>query len=92
MYRVKEILHNGTNGERNTPRTDGRYPLRIGRLCNVYVKERFPMIIEWITDENGDDYSGFSIRTSTVSECKRRDKALYVYTLNSIYVFEEAGD
>ena len=31
-YRINSIVHSGIDGERNTPRTDGRYPLRIGRI------------------------------------------------------------
>lgn len=92
MYKVKEILHSGTKGEKYTPRTDGRYPLRISRLCDVYVKAGLPMKIEWITDENGNDYKGYSIWTSTVGRCENDGKTLTVHTLNSIYVFEHIND
>lgn len=39
LYKIKSIKHNGTCGERGTERTDGRYPLRIGRVVKLNIDD-----------------------------------------------------
>ena len=54
-YRIKQILHSGRKGERNTPRIDGRYPMRIGRIVEFDVKDIVVgqcLWFDYIKDEN----------------------------------------
>lgn len=85
-YRIVDIRDART---RQT-RTDGRYPLRIGRI----VKEPkphigIPMFVEYIRNADGSDYSGMTLRTSRVcgSFINEKDN-LVVETMNSVYEFE----
>ena len=54
LYKIKSIKHSGTYGERDTERTDGRYPLRIGRIVNLdadYIEIGYPLVIQWYANE-----------------------------------------
>lgn len=92
-YRIKSIVHSGVDGERYTPRTDGRYPLRINRI--VEIDERDIIIgktfcLKYVTDENGNDYRGFKKRTSYVVDWDFiYDDRLYIETYRTIYEFEK---
>lgn len=85
-YRIVDIRDANT---RQT-RTDGRYPLRIGRI----VKEPkphlgIPMNIEYLRNSDGSDYSGMTLRTSRVCGSFINEKCnLVVETMNSAYEFE----
>ena len=85
-YRIVDIRDART---RQT-RTDGRYPLRIGRI----VKEPkphigIPMFVEYIRNADGSDYSGMTLRTSRVCGSFINEKYnLVVETMNSVYEFE----
>lgn len=85
-YRIVDIRDAMT---RQT-RTDGRYPLRIGRI----VKEPkphigIPMFVEYIRNADGSDYSGMTLRTSRVCGSFINEKGnLVVETMNSAYEFE----
>ena len=98
-YRIKAILHSGRKGERNTPRTDGRYPLRINRIIKFddesdslfvgCIMKGAPLILDYVKDENGNDYSGFYLQTSTVIDWDFiYENVIRVETNNSIYEFE----
>ena len=92
-YRIKHILHSGRKGERNTPRTDGRYPIRIGRIVEFDTKDiviGIPFILNYIKDENGNDYRGFHLTTSFVKDWDYVfDGVIRIETNNSIYEFEK---
>lgn len=50
-YKITKITHSGTKGERGQDRTDGRYPMRIGRTVELdldNVKLGKPMIINYL--------------------------------------------
>ena len=85
-YRIVDIRDANT---RQT-RTDGRYPLRIGRI----VKEPkphlgIPMVIEYLRNADGSDYSGMYLRTSHVCGWFINEKDnIVVETVNSAYEFE----
>ena len=91
-YRIKSILHSGRRGERNTPRTDGRYPLRINRIVEFTDKDivvGIPFLLRYIKDENGNDYTGFCLTTSKVIDWDYvYDNSIRIETYNSIYEFE----
>jgi len=84
MYKVISIRHlNGTD------RTDGRYPLRIGRLCNLFSDPEVGkcLYLEWVRNADGSLYSGW-YRTSLVRQVERLcDGTVIVTTCNSIYSF-----
>lgn len=87
-YKIKNITD--LNGEK---RTDGRYPLRIGRIIdgeNSIVKVGLCAVLVYLTDENGEECIGKCLRTSPI-------QSLYIdydnmditfETLNSIYKLE----
>lgn len=99
-YRISSILHSGRKGERNTPRTDGRYPLRIGRIVelNDNIKNgdiilNMPLILKYVKDENGNDYRGYYLQTSRVVDWDFVfENRISIETLNSIYELEKIDE
>lgn len=91
-YRIVNILF--AQGSRvGCPRTDGRYPVRIGRTC--YKPEPhvgYPLLINYITNADGSDYRGYTLRTSAVVNYLDDGNKLTVETRNSIYEFEKVED
>lgn len=91
QYKIKEILHSGSCGIRGTKRTDGRYPLRIGRTVDFDVTKltrNAPMIISYICDSDGTSLEGLVLYTSYVISVTVKVTEVTVETENSIYVFE----
>lgn len=93
FYRIKSISHSGRKGNRGTPRTDGRYPLRIGRTVNLDISKLIsgvPLILNYVKDENGNDYSGHYLNCSRIQGIHIVSENLFVVeTNNSIYEFEK---
>lgn len=84
-YKVKSITDLDGN-----PRTDGRYPLRIGRVCEFLnaVTVGQCLYIKWILNSDGLPYGGW-IRTSLVCDWSMSASGcVVVTTCNSIYTFE----
>lgn len=73
------------------PRTDGRYPTRIGRtVCFPQgLQEGQCAIIEYRTDQLGIPCPRQFLSTSVVNEIRDDLTVLEVKTKNSIYVFSE---
>lgn len=72
------------------PRTDGRYPLRIGRICmkpEVRIGEL--MFIQYVANADGSPYDGV-LNTSTVISCLETADIMIVTTRNSVYTFVKA--
>lgn len=93
LYKIKSILHSGRKGKRGEPREDGRYPLRIGRLVEVDTKDLIvgdQLILDYVKDENGNDYKGFSLYCSAIKDWDYMyvDR-IHIETNNSIYELEE---
>lgn len=91
QYKIKEILHSGSCGIRGTKRTDGRYPLRIGRIVELDVNKitgSAPMIISYVCDSDGSSLEGLVLYTSRVVGITVKVTEVTVETENSIYVFE----
>ncbi len=85
IYIIKKITdHNGND------RTDGRYPLRIGRRCAFGLGDPSPNMIMAICyrPRQSDDYSG-TLHTSVVQKIQRMEDGIIVTTKNSIYHFVE---
>lgn len=93
-YKIKSISHSGTKGTRGLPRTDGRYPLRIGRIVRIdisHLVEGTPLILEYVKDENGNDYSGYFLRCSRIQSIHVVSENWFtVETNNTIYEFEKS--
>lgn len=97
-YRIEAILHSGSQGERNTPRTDGRYSSRIGRIVDIGDKDIIGMIngkcllLHYITDENGNSCrhkDSYLLTTCVVDVLYAYEKRIIAETENSIYEFEK---
>ncbi len=59
QYIIKNIYHSGTKGSRGVERTDGRYPLRKGRMVEFDPKDIVigePARLIYLTDENKEPY------------------------------------
>lgn len=88
-YRIIEIT-----GNDGYPRTDGRYPLRTGRICVEPKPTRgYPLYIEYLKERDGSDYSGRYLRTSRVVDYSVADNAdiITVHTTNATYTFERTS-
>lgn len=71
-------------------KTDGRYPLRVGRLCKKpVVKENRPMILFYLENADGSDYGGKMLVTSNIEKAEETDETLEVTTRNSVYYFKK---
>lgn len=91
-YKIKRILHSGSRGTRGTDRVDGRYPMRIGRTVELdldNVKLGKPMIINYLKNADGSDYSNMYLRTSNVISIISTASAVFIETMNSIFTFEK---
>ena len=92
-YKIARIQHSGTCGERWTDREDGRYIHRVGRTVELDVENilvGLPMIIHYIKDQDGSDYSSFILTTSRVKILSvPDDNTVIIETRNSIFRFEK---
>lgn len=87
QYRITGIRHSKGALECR-PREDGRYPKRIGRICErpqPVVGQ--PMIIKYIANADGTDYSNYQLRTSMVRRILSTEDILIIETMNSFYDF-----
>lgn len=81
MYKIIKI----TNID-GTPRTDGRYPLRIGCTGNCeFLKVDYPLLFAYDLDANGNEKRG-TLQTSIVTNINHEAKHIEVTTRNSIYI------
>lgn len=72
-------------------RTDGRYPLRIGRICIKPIPIiGYPLVINYVKNRDGSDYHYSSFTSRCVSyEVKDRENIIIIHTNNSKYIFEK---
>ena len=93
LYQIKSILHTGRKGEKGTPRTDGRYPLRIGRIVELDVNtliQDTQLVLDYVKDENGNDYRGYYLQCSSIKDWDYvYNDRINIETCNSIYELEE---
>lgn len=93
LYKITSIVHSGNKGKRNTPRTDGRYPMRIGRIVELdtdYLVDGSPLVLDYVKDENGNDYRGMSLFCSIIKDWDYvSENVIDIETRNSIYELEE---
>ena len=95
-YKIKMILHNGRKGIRGSERTDGRYPLRIGRTVMIDLQKLVkgtPLFLSYLKDKNGNDYTGYCLKCSRIQNIHViSEKIFTVETNNSIYEFEKESE
>lgn len=93
MYKIIDVLHSGSLGDRGTRRIDGRYPKRIGRTVTDETVENsrigYQLILQYITDENGNDYSDMFLCCSLLKNIKAEENKIYLETQNTIYILEK---
>lgn len=78
-YKIYSITKDGE------PRTDGRYPIRIGCIGTIFqLVEGFPFVFAYLKDANGNDKGGYLV-TSLVTKIKHEARHIEVTTLNSVY-------
>lgn len=101
LYKIKSIKHSGTCGERDTDRTDGRYPLRIGRIIDLNIKDiqvGAPLVIKYVRDTDGASMRWQVLRTSSVfnievDSCFNSEPIIKsIETHNSVFEFERVED
>ena len=101
LYKIKNIKHSGTYGKRDTERTDGRYPIRIGRIVNLdfdYIEIGFPLVLRYVRDSDDMPMKFSLLKTSnvvsvnSVGELECDPLFVVVETENSIFEFERVGD
>lgn len=96
MYKIIDIQHTGSFEERGTQRKDGRYPKRIGRtVTDELVNSSKPgnqLILQYITDENGNDYSDKFLCCSKLMNKSFQENQVILETRNSIYVLEKIDE
>lgn len=84
-YRIVDIW----DAKSKKSRTDGRYPLRIGRIVKEPKPQiALPMVLEYLRNADGSDYSGYILTTSRVVDVREKTGILEVETMNSVYIFE----
>ena len=87
-YKIIGIRHKD-----GSPRTDGRYPDRVGRICEKpYAHLGLPMTINYIAKADGIDYTGYSLRTSSVMDIGKNEHRIQIETMNSVYEFEKVEE
>lgn len=83
-YKITRITDRDGND-----RTDGRYPKRIGRICNKpFARLGYRMEIEYVAEPDGTPYNKF-LYTSLVIQVIEQGGNLTVITKNSVYYFEK---
>lgn len=96
MYKIIDIRHTGSFGERGTKRREGPYPKRIGRtVTDELVNSSKPgnqLILQYVTDENGNDYSDKFLCCSMLVNKSFQGDEVYLETRNSIYVLEKINE
>lgn len=92
-YKIKSIRHSGVKGTKGLARKDGRYPKRVGRIVRMNINDLtvgIPLVLDYVKDENGNDYSSYYLRCSIINGIHIvSDNLFCVETNNSIYEFEK---
>jgi len=80
MYKITKITT--LDG---SPRTDGRYPLRIGCIGKYDLMEvGYPLVFAYYLDADGNEKQG-TLQTSTVVKIAHEARHIEITTRNSIY-------
>ena len=72
-------------------RTDGRYPMRIGRIIDLdrsRIVENDSAILAYVRDADGSPYDGY-LHTSIVQGIREIGDTIFIETMNSIYALRK---
>ena len=96
MYKIIDIRHTGSFGERGTKRRENPYRKRIARtVTDELVNSSKPgnqLILQYVTDENGNDYSDKFLCCSILIDKILRGKQVILETQNTIYILEKIDE
>lgn len=96
MYKIIDIRHTGSFGERGTKRRESPYSKRIGRTVTDELvnssKPGLQLILQYITDENGNDYSDKFLCCSMLIDKILQGKQVILETQNTIYILEKIDE
>lgn len=70
-------------------RIDGRYPLRIERICKKPKVINNRLFLYYLKNADGSDYSGKVYMTSKINTYQKTKDKIVVVTENSIYYFDK---
>lgn len=91
MYKIVGIYN---RDKERTPKTVGRYPLRIGRSVSnetvLFARVGSPLILQYVTDEHGNDYNGHYLPCSRLYRKSQIDAFTVEFeTKNTVYVLKK---
>lgn len=96
MYKIIDIRHTGSFGERGTKRRENPYRKRIGRtVTDELVNSSKPgnqLILQYVTDENGNDYSDKFLCCSKLMAKSCEKNRVILETKNTIYILEKINE
>ena len=90
-YEIIGISHSQPDNVLWNPRTDGRYPMRIGRVINMNrsrIVEDESAILAYVRDADGSPYDGY-LHTSIVQGIREIGDTIFIETMNSIYALRK---
>ncbi len=91
MYKIVGIYN---KDKIRTPKTEGRYPLRIGRCVSdktvLFAIVGSPLVLQYELDEWGNDYHNYYLRCSKLCRKSQIDNlTVELETKNTIYVLKK---
>lgn len=96
MYKIIDIRHTGSFGERGTKRRETPYLKRIGRtVTDELVNSSKPgnqLILQYVTDENGNDYSDKFLCCSKLMSKSFQENQVILETRHTIYTLEKINE
>ena len=90
-YEIIGISHSQPENVLWNPRTDGRYPMRIGRIIDLdrsRIVEDESAILAYVRDADGSPYDGY-LHTSIVKNIQGTGDTIFIETMNSIYALRK---
>lgn len=90
-YEIIGISHSQPDNVLWNPRTDGRYPMRIGRIIDLdrsRIIEDESAILAYVRDADGSPYDRY-LHTSIVQGIREIGDTIFIETMNSIYALRK---
>lgn len=89
QYKDEYLIADVLRADTKERRTDGRYPLRIGRTVKKpFLRVDIPMYLDYLKNSDGSDYSGKTLTTSRIVGLSEKDGVIEVTTMNSVYILK----
>ena len=71
FYKIISVCHTGADGDRWSPREDGLYPNRVGRVvefdAEAHRNSLDPIVLNYVMDSDGGMYEGALITSRLVN-------------------------